>query len=184
MVRNLTALMAAIMTLIFSTAAWAGEGAAAATDAAPVHHGGGEANLVVPDLSSVSFFGMPGTSLLMIGLAVCAAGMVFGLVIYMQLKNAPVHKSMLEISELIYETCKTYLVTQMKFILILEAFIGTIIVIYFGAIQHLHDANIIFGGLPENIGEDGSLVAPQPGQFLCDKPLDSHILQADGIEHA
>src|SRR5262249_58985739 len=89
------------------------------------HHAGGEANLVVPDLGSVSFLGMPGSTLLMGGLVVCALGMVFGLAIYMQLKNAPVHKSMLEISELIYETCKTYLVTQMKFILILEAFIGT-----------------------------------------------------------
>ncbi len=93
---------------------------------------GGEANLVVPDLGSVSFLGMPGSTLLMLGLIVCAAGLLFGLVIYNQLKKMPVHKSMLEISELIYETCKTYLITQGKFILILEVFIGLIILLYFG----------------------------------------------------
>lgn len=96
------------------------------------HRPGGEANLVVPDLSSVSFMGMPGSTLLMLGLIVCAAGLLFGMVIYNQLKKMPVHKSMLEISELIYETCKTYLITQGKFILILEVFIGLIILLYFG----------------------------------------------------
>jgi K(+)-stimulated pyrophosphate-energized sodium pump len=93
---------------------------------------GGEANLVVPDLSSVSFLGMPGSTLLKLGLIVCVAGLLFGLVIYNQLKKMPVHKSMLDISELIYETCKTYLITQGKFILILEVFIGLIILLYFG----------------------------------------------------
>jgi K(+)-stimulated pyrophosphate-energized sodium pump len=68
----------------------------------------------------------------MIGLLFCAAGLLFGLVIYQQLKNLPVHKSMLEISELIYETCKTYLITQGKFILLLWAFIAVIISMYFG----------------------------------------------------
>src|SRR5689334_3670714 len=96
------------------------------------HRPGGEANLVVPDLGSVSFGGIPGSILLMFGLLVCAAGLLFGLVIYSQLKKMPVHKSMLEISELIYETCKTYLITQGKFILILEIFIGFIILLYFG----------------------------------------------------
>jgi K(+)-stimulated pyrophosphate-energized sodium pump len=93
---------------------------------------GGEANLVVPDLSSVSFLGMPGSTLLKLGLIVCVAGLLFGLVIYNQLKNMAVHKSMLAISELIYETCKTYLITQGKFILILEVFIGFVILLYFG----------------------------------------------------
>ena len=96
------------------------------------HAGGGEASLVLPDLSSVNFLGLDGRSLLMIGLLFCAAGLLFGLVIYQQLKNLPVHKSMLEISELIYETCKTYLVTQGKFILLLWAFIAVIISMYFG----------------------------------------------------
>ncbi len=112
---------------------------AGATAAPPVHHGG-EASLIVPNLADTSIAtflgGSSGASLLYGGLVVSALGMLFGLMIYMQLKNAPVHKSMLEISELIYETCKTYLVTQIKFILILEAFIGAIIVYYFGVAQH------------------------------------------------
>ena len=100
--------------------------------AQPEHAGGGEANLVLPDLSTVSFFGMNGHALLMIGLLFCAGGLLFGLAIYVQLKNMPVHRSMREISELIYETCKTYLVTQGKFILLLWAFIAVIISLYFG----------------------------------------------------
>ncbi len=96
------------------------------------HGGGGEANLVLPDLSSVSFFGMNGHTLLMIGLLFCAGGLLFGLVIYTQLKNLPVHRTMREISELIYETCKTYLVTQGKFIVLLWVFIAVIIALYFG----------------------------------------------------
>ena len=75
---------------------------------------------------------MNGHALLMIGLLFCAGGLLFGLVIYMQLKNAPVHRTMLEVSDLIYETCKTYLVTQGKFILLLWAFIAVIISLYFG----------------------------------------------------
>ncbi len=94
--------------------------------------GGGEANLVLPDLSTVHFFGMNGHALLMIGLLFCAGGLLFGLAIYVQLKNLPVHRTMLEISETIYETCKTYLITQGKFILLLWAFIAVIISLYFG----------------------------------------------------
>jgi K(+)-stimulated pyrophosphate-energized sodium pump len=98
-------------------------------------HVGGEANLVIPDLSLATFMGdWSGRSLLMAGLVVCALGLIFGMVIYFQLKNMPVHKSMLEVSELIYETCKTYLITQGKFILILEIFIGAVIAIYFGVL--------------------------------------------------
>jgi K(+)-stimulated pyrophosphate-energized sodium pump len=96
---------------------------------------GGEANLKLPDLSSVSFtnfFGLNGHQLLTIGLLFCVGGLLFGLVIYQQLKNLPVHRSMREISELIYETCKTYLVTQGKFILLLWVFIAVIISLYFG----------------------------------------------------
>ncbi len=77
------------------------------------------------------------------GLGVCALGMIFGLVIYMQLKNAPVHKSMLDISELIYETCKTYLVTQIRFIMMLEALIGAVIVLYFGVLEHFAAGRVI-----------------------------------------
>src|SRR5256885_15570217 len=92
----------------------------------------GEANLVLPDLASVTFQGINGRSLLMSGLVVCALGLVFGLVTFSQLKNLPVHSSMLEVSELIYETCKTYLVTQGKFILLLWTFIAVIIGAYYG----------------------------------------------------
>ena len=97
------------------------------------HHPGGEANLKLPDLSTVSFLGgINGHTLLLIGILISVLGMIFGLMIYRQLKKMAVHRSMLEISELIYETCKTYLVTQGKFILVLEAFIAIIIVLYFG----------------------------------------------------
>src|SRR5919206_4553766 len=101
-------------------------------------HGGGEANLVLPDLSSVQFLGMSGKALLAIGIVVSIAGLVFGLTISSQLKNLAVHRSMREISELIYETCKTYLVTQAKFIAVLWAFIAAIIVVYFGVLSEPH----------------------------------------------
>jgi len=92
----------------------------------------GEASLKLPDLSSVSFLGLNGHALLSIGLLFCVGGLLFGLAIYVQLKNLPVHRSMREISELIYETCKTYLVTQGKFIARLWLFIAVIISLYFG----------------------------------------------------
>ncbi len=98
------------------------------------HASGGEANLVLPDLTTVHFFGMNGHALLSIGLLFCVGGLLFGMAIYVQLKNMPVHRSMLEISELIYETCKTYLVTQGKFIMLLWAFIAVIISLYFGVL--------------------------------------------------
>jgi K(+)-stimulated pyrophosphate-energized sodium pump len=93
---------------------------------------GGEASLKLPDLTSVSFLGVSGYNLLAIGLLFCVGGLLFGLTIFIQLKNLPVHRSMREISELIYETCKTYLVTQGKFILLLWAFIAVVIALYFG----------------------------------------------------
>src|SRR5438309_8955167 len=93
---------------------------------------GGEAALKLPDLSSVTFMGIDGHKLLLVGLVFCFLGLMFGLAIYVQLKNLPVHRTMREISELIYETCKTYLITQGKFILVLWAFIAVIIALYFG----------------------------------------------------
>ncbi len=95
---------------------------------------GGEANLVLPDLSTVSFMGMNGHNMLMIGLIFCALGLLFGLSILRKLKNMPVHRSMREISELIYETCKTYLITQGKFIAVLWIFIAIIMGLYFGVL--------------------------------------------------
>jgi K(+)-stimulated pyrophosphate-energized sodium pump len=128
-----------LFTLLFAFPALATQPEMAGAATTP-HHGGGEANLIVPNLADTSiatFLGSnSGASLLYFGIVVSALGMLFGFVSYTQLKNAPVHKSMLEISELIYATCKTYLVTQLKFIMVLEAFIGTIIVYYFGVAQH------------------------------------------------
>jgi K(+)-stimulated pyrophosphate-energized sodium pump len=117
---------------------------------------GGEANLVLPDLGTVDFVGVNGRTLLMGGLAICLLGLVFGLVIYTQLKNLPVHRSMLEISELIYETCKTYLITQGKFILLLEVFIGVIMVFYFGALQHFAPVKVAVILLFSLVGIAGS----------------------------
>src|SRR6202789_635517 len=107
---------------------------AASALAQPAGEAGGEASLKLPDLSSVSFLNgaIDGHRLLLIGILFCIFGLGFGMVIYMRLKDLPVHRSMREISELIYETCKTYLVTQGKFILLLWAFIAVIIAAYFG----------------------------------------------------
>src|SRR6185295_14332672 len=95
-----------------------------------------EAELILPDLGSVSFLRLTGRALLMGGLGICVLGVLFGLMMYSQLKNLPVHRSMREISELIFETCKTYLVTQGKFILLLEVFIGAVMIFYFGWLRH------------------------------------------------
>jgi K(+)-stimulated pyrophosphate-energized sodium pump len=106
---------------------------------------GGEASLKLPDLSSVGFLNgaIDGHRLLLIGILFCIFGLGFGMVIYMRLKNLPVHRSMREISELIYETCKTYLITQGKFILLLWVFIAVIILLYFGVLQHMEAARVV-----------------------------------------
>jgi K(+)-stimulated pyrophosphate-energized sodium pump len=104
---------------------------------------GGEANLKLPDLSTVNFLGMDGHKLLLFGILFCVFGLAFGLAIYTKLKNLPVHRAMREISELIYETCKTYLITQGKFLLLLEAFIAVVIVLYFGVLLHYEAARVI-----------------------------------------
>lgn len=120
------------------------------------HRGGGEASLVLPDLAQASFLGIDGRTILLIGLLVCFLGMLFGLAIYMQLKNLPVHRAMREISELIYETCKTYLVTQGKFLLILESFIAVIIVLYFGFLLGFEASRVLIILLFSLIGIAGS----------------------------
>jgi K(+)-stimulated pyrophosphate-energized sodium pump len=95
-----------------------------------------EADLKIPDLSTITFGGTDGRTLLLFGLIICVLGMVFGLVQFVQIRNLPVHKSMREISELIWETCKTYLFTQGKFLAILWVFIAIIMVVYFGFLLH------------------------------------------------
>jgi len=118
------------LALLSATAAMAQESAA------------GEASLKLPDLSQVTFLGIDGHKLLTMGLLFCVFGLIFGLVIYNRLKNLPVHRSMREVSELIYETCKTYLITQGKFLLFLWVFIAIVIVLYFGVLSPVPDKPI------------------------------------------
>jgi len=125
-----------------------------AEGAAPAH--GGEANLRLPDLSLVDFGGVNGRTLLMAGLLVCGLGLLFGLLTFKQLRDLPVHPAMREVSELIYATCQTYLVTQGKFILILEVFIGAIMVFYFGFLLHLEAFRVFVILLFSLIGIAGS----------------------------
>src|ERR1700726_4820922 len=117
---------------------------------------GGEANLQLPDLSSVKFLGVDGHTLLLFGILFCVFGLAFGLTIYSRLKNLPVHRSMREISELIYETCKTYLITQGKFLLLLEAFIAVVIVLYFGVLLKYEAIRVIIILLFSVVGIAGS----------------------------
>ncbi len=96
--------------------------------------GGGEASLVLPDLGAVEVLGVSGRTLLTVGLVVCALGLAFGVVAFRQLRQLPVHASMRTVAELIYSTCKAYLVQQGRFLMILWAFIATVIVVYYGAL--------------------------------------------------
>ncbi len=109
------------------------EGAAALAHDAP-HRPGGEVNIQLPDLNTGDFLGMTGHQILLSGLVVCVLGLLFGAWTYNAVKSLPVHKSMADVSDLIYETCKAYLIQQGKFLLILEVFIGTVMVVYFGLI--------------------------------------------------
>jgi len=127
------AALAAVSRVVYAQAP-EGQPAAAAAGA---ESGGGEANLTIPDLSQVRFRGVDGHSLLMAGLVVAVLGLAFGLVTFSHLKNLPVHAAMKEVSELIYETCKTYLTTQGKFILLLWVFIAVIIGAYYGWLNPL-----------------------------------------------
>jgi K(+)-stimulated pyrophosphate-energized sodium pump len=117
-----------------------------------------ELDLVLPDLGQVSMLGVSGRTLLYGGLVICVLGLGFGMRIFSELRNMPVHRSMLEISELIYETCKTYLVTQGKFILLLELFIGTIMVIYFGVLRDMDFAKVVIIIVFSLIGIAGSYI--------------------------
>ena len=119
---------------------------------------GGEANLKLPDLSSVNFLSnsIDGHKLLLIGIVFCIFGLGFGLTIYMRLKNLPVHRAMREISELIYETCKTYLVTQGKFLLLLWVFIAVVILLYFGVLLKYEAARVAIILLFSVVGIAGS----------------------------
>jgi K(+)-stimulated pyrophosphate-energized sodium pump len=159
MFRSCTGWLAVLLVALLLTPATVSLGAQAPEPSAPaqeVRHAGGEANLILPDLGQVTFQGINGRTLLMFGLVVCVLGLLFGMVIFVQLRNLPVHRSMREISELIYETCKTYLITQGKFILILELFIGVIMIFYFGVLQHFEAVKVAIILLFSLIGIAGS----------------------------
>jgi K(+)-stimulated pyrophosphate-energized sodium pump len=117
----------------------ASETPASHASAAPRHAAGGEANLILPDLSQAKFLGLDGRTLLMGGLVISALGLVFGFVIYTQLRGMPVHRSMLDVSELIYTTCKAYLIQQGKFLMLLWVFIAAVVGVYFGKLAHFED---------------------------------------------
>jgi K(+)-stimulated pyrophosphate-energized sodium pump len=119
------------LTLPAATAAQAQEGSA------------GEATLKLPDLSQVQFLGVDGHKLLLWGILFCVFGLCFGLTMYVRLKNLPVHRAMREISELIYETCKTYLVNQGKFLFLLWIFIAAVILLYFGLLRHYPALSVV-----------------------------------------
>src|SRR6187431_348397 len=104
---------------------------AAQPEDAAHHMPGGEVNIHLPDLNQGDFLGMTGHQILMSGLVVCVLGLLFGAWSYAGVKRLPVHRSMAEVSELIYETCKAYLIQQGKFLLILEVFIGVVMIAYF-----------------------------------------------------
>ena len=131
------ALLLMLLTTLAAPARTFAQAQPLAPEQATAERRGGEANLVLPDLDLVDVGGYNGRTLLLGGMVVAALGIAFGLVILTQLKNLPVHRSMREVSELIYETCKTYLLTQGKFLALLEIFIAVIIVLYFGLLSGL-----------------------------------------------
>lgn len=100
---------------------------------------GSEADIQIPDLGAVKFAGMGGlngTTLMVLGIVICAIGALFGVVQYFQTKSLPVHECMAKVSHSIYETCKTYLFTQGKLLAILWVLIGACMVFYFGVLSH------------------------------------------------
>ncbi len=119
-------------------------------------HKGGEANLILPDLHSQQFLGMPGDTLLTYGVGVCVLGLLFALVSYRGLKALPVHQSMADVAHLIYETCKTYLASQLKFLSLLWLFIAAIVVYYFGVLRDMSATKVIVIVVMSLLGMAGS----------------------------
>ncbi|HEX5010275.1 MAG TPA: sodium-translocating pyrophosphatase [Planctomycetota bacterium] len=152
--RRALAAPALLVLALAAPAARAAEPVAAVVQSA--EEGGGEANLKIPDLSSASFHGVDGHTLLTWGLVVCALGLLFGYMNFRRVSRLPVHAAMKEISELIYETCKTYLNTQGKFLLLLELFVGSAMIYYFGFLRHFELAKVAVILLFSLIGIGGS----------------------------
>src|SRR5262245_19395487 len=149
--RTMSGARVALLALIAVAIGLAATGGMAPAALAQEHHGGGEANLRLPDLNTVTFAGgINGHNLLLFGLIICALGLLFGIVTYSQLRNLPVHQSMREMSELIYETCKTYVVQQGKFLMILWLFISAIVFFYVGwlAVTGVDAAGNLVRGFP------------------------------------
>ena len=123
---------------VFATLMVLGQGAAFAQEST-----GGEANLQLPDLRQVHYWGLNGHTLLMFGPLACILGMVFGLFMYVHLKGLPAHRAMKDVSQIIWETCKTYLTNQGKFLLLLWSFIAVVILVYFAVLLHFSAARVI-----------------------------------------
>ncbi len=147
------AALAVAMTVVLSGPL--AEVASAMQEPAGAHRPGGEVNIQLPDLNSGDFLGLTGHQILLTGLVVCVLGLLFGAWTYNAVKNLPVHKSMADVSDLIYETCKAYLVQQGKFLLILEVFIGVVMVAYFW-LTGLEPGRIVIVLLFSLIGIGGS----------------------------
>ncbi|HUQ89955.1 MAG TPA: sodium-translocating pyrophosphatase [Vicinamibacterales bacterium] len=118
--------VAVVVTLVMLTAP-----ALLAQPQEGAHRPGGEVNIQLPDLNQGDFLGLTGHQILLSGLVVCVLGLLFGAWTYTAVKNLPVHQSMADVSALIYETCKAYLIQQGKFLMILELFIGAVMIAYF-----------------------------------------------------
>jgi K(+)-stimulated pyrophosphate-energized sodium pump len=118
----------------------------------------GEANILLPDLSKITFFGgsLGGVTILNFGLLICLIGLAFGFMQYAQTKNLPAHKSMLDVSQTIWETCKTYLLQQGKFLLALWVLIAICIVYYFGVLSAMGTSAVVIILLASVVGILGS----------------------------
>jgi K(+)-stimulated pyrophosphate-energized sodium pump len=131
----------AVILLTLGATTWLAASTAAL--AAGGDEASGESNLKLPDLSQAQFLGVDGHKLLMFGILFCVFGLLFGLVSYSRVKGLPVHRSMAEISQLIWETCKTYLIQQGKFLLLLWVFIAAVIILYFGLLEHYEVSRVV-----------------------------------------
>ncbi|WP_438481001.1 sodium-translocating pyrophosphatase [Oleiharenicola lentus] len=129
---------------------------ALAASATPVF--ASEADIKIPDLTTVSFFNgaLSGTNVLMIGLVVCVLGTIYGWIQYIQTKNLPVHSSMAAVSQIIWETCKTYLFQQGKFLAALWVLIAACMVYYFGVLSHMSGGHVVAVLLASVLGILGS----------------------------
>jgi K(+)-stimulated pyrophosphate-energized sodium pump len=134
-------------------------GAAALVASIPSVLSASEADIKIPELTHVHFDGLGGVSgemLMYLGILICAIGAAFGLVQYKETKALQVHQSMADVSHMIWETCKTYLFTQGKFLAILWLLIGGCMIYYFGVLPHNSAANVVVILLASVLGILGS----------------------------